>query len=67
LTAGDDVEDEDEEIAMPKPSTIATRRGVGRRRPARHFVEGSLFYLEDKFSADFLQMQEAESRRVIRG
>jgi hypothetical protein len=41
--------------------------GAGRRRPARQFVEGSYSTWRKNPPVDFLQMQEAESRRAIRG
>jgi hypothetical protein len=64
LTAGDDVEDEDEDIAMPKPSTIATR---GRRRPKVAGSKGPYSTWRTNPPVDFLQMQGAEPRCAIGG
>src|SRR5262249_40266593 len=57
VTAGDDIEDEDEDVgdaeAIDRSRPVD---GAARRLPARQFVEGSLFNLEEKsycrFSAD---------------
>jgi hypothetical protein len=71
LRAGDDVEDEDEDIGDAE----AINDCDPQTAPADGCRRGSLFNLEEKssckFSADaginFLQMQEVESRRAIRG
>jgi hypothetical protein len=51
---GDDVEDADEDIGDAEAiDDCDPLTGAGRRRPARQFVEGSLFNLEEKFSCRF--------------
>jgi hypothetical protein len=52
LAAGDDVEDEDEDIGDAEAIDDRDRRRR-RRLPAKQFVEGSLFNLEEKSSCRF--------------
>ena len=68
LTAGDDVEDEDEDIgdaeAIDDCDPWTARADGGRRDNSSRSLYSTL---TRNLPADFLQMQEAESRRAIRG
>jgi hypothetical protein len=61
LTAGDVVEDADEDVGDAEAIESRPVGGAGRWRPARHFVGGSYSTWRKNPPADFLQMQEAES------